>query len=198
MSCKSASEGSAKSSGCCGGCQPPFPWFSAILDPVIRRLFFQRYWRELLLGAAAGLLAGAGVLALGEVLGGVGPMLNGSWLHLHPGAVLPTTLLGGLFLALRNPDQTSVARASGWLLLLAALGGSANGLLETGASWSGFLQGGGLISPLAFAVLGLPLLWAFGAAASRLLRPTAEPEAQEPHVCCSEREPATQNRPQEG
>ena len=175
MSCSSDGKANAKSSGCCGGCQPPFPWFSAILDPVIRRLFFQRYWRELLLGAGSGLLAGAGVLALGEVAGGVGPMLNGAWLHLHAATVLPMTVLGGIFLALRNPGQTSTLRACAWLLVLAVLGGGANGLLETGASWSGFLQGGGLISPLAFAVLGLPLLWLSGAGASRLLRPQAEP-----------------------
>ena len=171
MSCHSEAKDGEQKSGCCGACQPPFPWFSAILDPVIRRLFFQRYWRELLLGAGSGLLAGAGVLALGEVAGGVGPLLNGAWLHLHPGTVLPTTLLSGIILALRNPGQTSLLRAGGWLLVLAVLGGCANGLLETGPSWSGFLQGGGLVSPLAFAVLGLPLVGLTGAGASRLLYP---------------------------
>ena len=153
MGCCSDSKSASEGCGCHG--RQPFPWLSAVSDPVIRRLFFQRYGRELLVGAGSGLLAGAGVLGLGEVLGGVGPMLNGPWLHLHPGLVLPATGLGGLMLALRSRPGSPW----GWLLAVAAGAGTLNGCLEVGASWTGFFQGGGLASVLAFAVLAVPAGW---------------------------------------
>jgi len=182
MACCSDSKPASEGCGCHG--RQPFPWLSAVSDPVIRRMFFQRYGRELWVGAGSGLLAGAAVLALGEVLGGVGPLLNGPWLHLHAGLVLPATLLGGLILALR-----SGATPWAWLLAVAAGFGCANACLEVGASWSGIFQEGGLASVLAFPVLGVPSGWLAWTVAARVFLGAAKPREQVPgetHRCCSE------------
>ena len=128
MSCHAESPSGSKASGCACGGSKPFPWLSAIGDPVIRRLFLQRYGLDLMLGASAGLLAGLGALAAGEVLGGLGPLLNGPWLHLHPAVVLPATFMGGLCLAVDGTRQAATWRsATGWLLVWALLGGSVTG-----------------------------------------------------------------------
>ena len=157
MACCSTPPAAGKGAGCGCGAQPPFPWLSAIGDPVIRRLFLRRYGWHLLAGTGSGLLAGLAVLALGDRLGAIGPMLGGPWLHLHPATVLPATVLAGLVLSLR--DRSLWPSTLGWLLACEILAGGINGGLEVGFSWSGFFLGGGLLSPLAFAVLAAPMGW---------------------------------------
>jgi hypothetical protein len=138
-------------------------------------------------------VAGLGALAAGEVLGGVGPLLNGPWLHLHPGILLPTTVLGGLILALRDRRKGWLPVSAGWLAC-AALGGTVNGCLEVGTTWTGFFQGGGLVSPLAFGVLGLPAGWlAWGIAAKLFMGKESAPGLDHAgNGCCSGREPEPQ------
>jgi hypothetical protein len=136
-------------------------------DPAIGRLFLLRYRRELLLGAATGCLTSGAVLALGEGLGGLGPLLGGPWIHFHAAAILPASILAGLILALSVAWNGAKGwrSASGRVLACAVLGGVANGFLELGeASRPGgilgaFCQEGGLYSVLAFGVLSLPATW---------------------------------------
>jgi hypothetical protein len=45
------------------------------------------------------------------------------------------------------------------MLVVLALGGAANGLLELEDMGAGFIQGGAWVSLLAYPVLGLPALW---------------------------------------
>ena len=183
MACSSDSKSDSEGCGCHG--RQPFPWLSAISDPVIRRMFFQRYGRELLVGAGSGLLAGGAVLGLGEVLGGVGPLLNGPWLHLHAGLVLPSTLLGGVILALRSRPGAPW----GWLLATAAVFGCGNACLEVGPSMTAIFQEGGLASVLAFPVLGVPAGWLFWTVAAKVcLGAVAHAEATpgKTHRCCSD------------
>lgn len=180
MSCCSEPKSKNKNGGgCCGGSRP-FPWFSAVCDSTIRRLFFQRYWRELLLGLATGGLTSLAALPLGEAMGGLGPLLGGSWFHLHVGALLPTALLSGLILALAGAGAGQGPRlglaTAGWVLGLALLGGCGNGLLETNpASLAAFLAEGGLVSALLFGLLILPASWLVWAALGTLI-PAREPK----------------------
>lgn len=148
--------------GGCGG-DRPFPWFSALRDPAMRRLFLVRFRRELLLGLGAGCLTGTVALAAGEgLVGGLGTLVGGPWLHFHAAAVLPAALLGGVVLALTLSGGVAGhwGPASCRVLACALLGGAANGFLELGdAGGSAFFQGGGLVSLLGFGLLGLPALW---------------------------------------
>jgi hypothetical protein len=121
------------------------------------RLFLLRYWRDLLLGAGAGALAGLAVLAAGEGLGGLGPLLGGSWLHVHAAAILPGAIAGGIVLALAGPGAG--LKTSGWVLGWLSLGGLVNGLLEAGGALAALLQGGVWVAPLVFGFLGLPAVW---------------------------------------
>ncbi|GEM_PF-6596328 len=160
MSCCSSS---GSSGGCCGG-NRPFPWFSALTDPVIARMFLARYGRDLL----AGLLAGASVswaaLAAGDALGGLGTLLRGSWMHFHAAAVIPTALLGAIvqLLGRAGDDLKGWLAPWGWVLALLALGGIGNGLLDlgdaSGGLLAGFFQGGAWVSVPAFMALGLPAI----------------------------------------
>ncbi|BDU73746.1 hypothetical protein [Mesoterricola silvestris] len=139
MSCCSDPKGS-----CCGQPQA-LPWFTALCDPVFRRRFLARYWRELLAGALSGAAVGYAALAHGEGIGGLGPALGGPWIHLNASAVLPATLAGGLVLALApRPWPTASLRT----LLVLALGGGLNAFQE--GAWP---------SLPVFMVLGLPALW---------------------------------------
>lgn len=157
MACCSDPEQESRG-GSCGCGQRPFPWFSAVRDPVIRRLFLRRYRRELLLGAGTGCLTGGAALAFGEPLGALGPLLGGPWLHFHAGAVLPAAILAGLALALSMArDGARRGAASAWVLACAAAGGLGNGFLDLGDG--PFLREGGAFSVLAFALLGLPATW---------------------------------------
>lgn len=159
MSCSSESKTGAKGSGgCCGGCQP-FPWFSVLTDPAIARLFLLRYRRELLLGLAAGCLSGLAILGWGDALSGLGPLLHGPWLHWHAAAILPTTLLSGLLLALGVSPQNLRGWASSTLRVLgcAVLGGIANGLLEV--PLGAFLPEGALAYGPAAVFLCVPAAW---------------------------------------
>lgn len=155
--------------GSCGG-DTSIPWFSALRDPSVRRLFLARYRRELFLGLGAGCLALVPALLFGEGVGGLG--LPGPWLHLHAAAAAPAFLLGGTVLAL----SLAGGAAEGWLKASARtlgcvlLGGLANGLLDSG---EGFLQGGGPVSLLAYGVLGLPALWLAWGALTLVFRPGA-------------------------
>jgi len=149
MSCCSDPKGS-----CCGQPQA-LPWFSALCDPVFRRRFLVRYWRELLAGTLAGGLAGYAALAHGDGIGALGPLLGGPWFHLHAAAVLPATLAGGLVLALAPRPWLA---ASLRVLVCLALGGGLNAYLE--GSW---------LSLPAFGVLGLPVLWLAWLVLSRLM-----------------------------
>jgi hypothetical protein len=166
MACCSEPKSGTKGGGCCGGAQP-FPWFSALCDPAMGKLFLLHYWRGLLLGVAAGVLAGAAVLAAGEALGGLGPVLGGPWFHVHAAAILPATLAGGLVLALAGPGRG--LKASAWVLGALVLGGLGNGFLETGGTLAAFLEGA-WIGPLLFNALGLPALW-LALALARTVRP---------------------------
>lgn len=149
MSCCSDPKGS-----CCGQPQA-LPWFSALCDPVFRRRFLVLYWRELLAGSLAGGVVGYAALAHGDGIGALGPLLGGSWFHLHAAAVLPATLAGGLALALApRPWLAASLRA----LVCLGLGGGLNAFLE-----------GGWASLPAFAILGLPALWFAWFVLSRLL-----------------------------
>jgi hypothetical protein len=149
------------SPGGCGG-DKPFPWFSALRDPAILRLFLARYRREWMAGLAAGAVAGA-ALSLIEPLGALGPAMGAPWLHLHPAAVVPATLLAGpaLFLRLANDGRRAWAEGAAWALAFLVLGGLANILLEAAEPIrvATFFQDGGYAYPLAFTFLGLPALW---------------------------------------
>ena len=165
MSCCSDPKSEAKGGGSCCGSRP-FPWLSAICDPAIGRMFLLRYWRELLAGLGAGCLTGAAALALADGMGGLGPLLGGPWLHFHALAILPAANPAGLILALTVAwnGARGWRAASAWVLVCAALGGAANGLLELGVAQPGgllasFMREGGLYSMLAFALLGLPAIW---------------------------------------
>ena len=156
MACNSDSK-SAEAGGCCGGCAPkPFPWFSALCDPAFQKLFLARYWRDALIGLAAGGLGALALLAPGEALAGLGPLLGGPWLHLRTVAVLPAAILAGLFLALGATGEARRTALALRMLACLALGGVANGMLELGGS---FLAEGGWAYPLAFGLLGLPATW---------------------------------------
>ena len=99
MACNPESKSAEAAGGCCGGgCGAPkaFPWFSALCDPAFQKLFLARYWRDLLTGLAAGGLGALALLAPGEALAGLGPLLGGPWLHLRAAAVLPAAMLAGL------------------------------------------------------------------------------------------------------
>jgi hypothetical protein len=168
MACCSEPKSGTKGGGCCGGAQP-FPWFSALCDPAMGRLFLLRYWRDLLLGAGAGALAGLAVLAAGEGLGGLGPLLGGSWLHVHAAAILPGTVAGGIVLALAGPGAGLTT--AGWVLGCLFLGGLANGLLEAGGALAPLLQGGVWVAPLVFGVLGLPTIWLALRGLARIFQP---------------------------
>jgi len=166
MACCSNPGSETKGGGSCCGGQRPFPWLSAICDPKITRLFLLRYWRELLLGAAAGGLTGWAALAFGEGLGALGPLLRGPWLHFHPAAVLAAAIPAGLILALTMAwnGARGWRAASGWALAFTALGGIGNGFLELGEAQPGgilaaFFREGGPYSVLGFVLLGLPTLW---------------------------------------
>ena len=161
---KPETEGAAScGGGSCGCGSRPFPWFSAVCDPAIRRLFLLRYRRELLLGAGTGCLTGGAALLSGEGLGALGPLLGGPWLHFHAAATLPAAILAGLALALSMAwnGARGWAAASAWVLICLAAGGAGNGLLELGEgpAVAGFLREGGPHSVLAFALLGLPATW---------------------------------------
>lgn len=173
MGCCSESGGKKAGGGCCG--DRPFPWFSALTDPTVARLFFRRFWRELLIGAGAGCLASLALLGAGDgLLGGLGVALRGPMLHFHAAAVLPAALLGGLLLALGLAGKGGRIGVPVWVVVIALLGGVGNGLLEVGdpgRGWlSAFLEEGGLASLLAFGILLLPVLaaarWLLGLALS--------------------------------
>jgi hypothetical protein len=165
------------SPGGCGG-DKPFPWFSALRDPAILRLFLARYRREWLAGLGAGAAAGA-ALTLIEPLGALGPLVGAPWLHLHAAAVVPAALLAGpaLFLRLGHEGRGAWKGAAAWALAFLLLGGLANTLLEAAdpIRVATFFQEGGYASPLALALLGLPALWlAWEAAGWAGLRSTKE------------------------
>jgi hypothetical protein len=147
--------------GSCGCGDRPFPWFSAVTDPAIRRLFLRRYRTDLAFGAGAGAVVGLGVLGWSESFGALGPLLGGPWLRLRLVPALPAALLAGMALALTLAVRgvRGWRLASGWMLVFLALGGLANGFLELEEGSAGFLRGGGWVSLLAYLVLGLPALW---------------------------------------
>lgn len=153
MACRSDSE----TQGCCGGCgQRPFPWSSALRDPAFLRLWLRRYRGALARGAGSGLATGLALLALGDWLGALGPMLGGPWLHPHPAALLPGALLAGLLLALgREGHRGRLAQVLRPALVL-ALAGAGNGLLATGGGPEAWAAAGS--HAFAFLILGLPLL----------------------------------------
>jgi len=160
MACKPESKSAEAAGGCCGGgcgAPKPFPWFSALCDPTFQKLFLARYGRHLLTGLAAGGLGALALLAPGEALARLGPLLGGPWLHLRAAAVVPATLLAGLFLALGATGPSRRTTLALRMLVCLALGGIANGLLELDGA---FLSEGGWAYPLAFGLLGLPATWA--------------------------------------
>ncbi len=138
MSCCSDPKGS-----CCGQPQA-LPWFSALCDPVFRRRFLAHYGRELIAGALAGALAAYAALAHGDGIGALGPVLGGSWFHLHAVAVVPATLAAGIALALAPRPRFAAALR---VVVCLALGGGLNALLE-----------GGWASLAVFPALGLPAI----------------------------------------
>ena len=161
MACCDQTQSKAKAGGsCCCGPQP-FPWFGAITDPAIRRLFFRRYRTDLAFGAGAGAVVGLGVLGWSETFGALGPLLGGPWLRLRLAPALPAALLAGMALALTLAilGARGWRLACAWMLAILALGGAVNGFLELEDASAGFLQGGGWVSVLAYLVLGLPALW---------------------------------------
>lgn len=163
--------------GCCGG-QRPFPWLSALRDPVMLGLFFRRFWRELLLGLLCGGVTGLAALFFSDALGPLGPLLGGPWLHFHAGAVLPAAILAGLVLAVGSGNGAKDRFAlSGWALAILVLGGIANGFLELGEAGhpsgllAAFFQEGGYASALVLGLLGLPASWLAWGAVARAKRP---------------------------
>jgi len=160
MSCNDQPKTSSCSGGC--GCSAPSgtPWMGALMDPALRRKVLKRFWREMALGAMAGLaLAGLGLL-LADRLGPLGPALGGPWLRLHAGALVPAAMAAGITVALRTGRAfIGTLLASGLCL---ALGGALNGLLEAGEALPSHAA--------AFLALGLPLA-AAGALAARALVP---------------------------
>lgn len=160
MGCCDQTQSKAKAGGSCGCGPRPFPWFSAVTDRSVRRLFFRRFRTDLAFGAGAGAVAGLGVLGWSESFGALGPLLGGPWLRLRLLPALPAALLAGMALAVVMAAKGAKGwrLASGWMLAFLTLGGVANGFMELDAG-AGFLQGGGWASVLAYAALGLPALW---------------------------------------
>ena len=163
MSCCSDPKPETDAGGSCACGQRPFPWLSAICDPAIGRMFLLRYRRDLLLGAGCGCLTGGAVLAFGDALGGLGPLLGGPWLHFQAAATLPAAILAGLSvsLSLAWNGARGWRAGTGWALAWSALGGLGNGLLSG--------DGAG-VPALALALLLAPATWMVRGALAGLFR----------------------------
>lgn len=160
MSCNDQPKTSSCSGGC--GCSAPAgtPWMGALLDPGLRRKVLRRFWREMTLGALAGLVFAVLALVLADRLGPLGPALGGPWLRLHAAALVPAGMAAGIAVALRTERPfPGTLLASGLCL---ALGGTLNALLEGGEALP--------IHAAAFLALGLPVA-AAAALAARALAP---------------------------
>jgi hypothetical protein len=156
MACCSESGGKKGGGGCCG--DRPFPWLSALTDRTIAKLFFRRFWRELLIGLGAGCMTSLALLGLGDTLGGLLRLP----LHFQAPAVWATVLPGGLILSLGLAGKGNWTGPAIAVLVCALLGGIGNGLLAVGEPERGllaaFLENGGPASILAFGLLLPPAL----------------------------------------